>query len=771
MKIALAIIVKGTDSEALLLNRCLENAAPYVDGIFVTRTTAPGQQKNAAVANVARNYNAHLSDFEWIDDFAAARNFNFSQVPKDYDYILWCDADDMWRGLNKLKKTIKDNPHTDAFGFWYLYDWDEFKKPIVVHRKTMLVKNDNAVKWVGALHEDLEPTRQLDVKLIEGIERLHVTTKERCDDNARRNVRIAEKEKNANPSDPRSYWNLANSQYGISDFDKARYTFERFIALSESDDEKYIAHSRLSDVYKSLGERDKAVRELQVAIGLLPSLPDAYLQLAHLFFTYSDMDKAEQYCLQGMIKRPQTLKMIVFNPRDYDYNPMMLLAKIYYHKNRPDLMLPLLKGCLKIYPNDEHLKKMVAEGTAETKLLAKALTQVKKLSVITDKDKIAKALAKLPPDMQSHPAVAVIRNQHFIKTESTGRDLVYYCGNTVHQWYDGSKGFIGGSEEAVINLSREFASKGWNVTVYNNCGHKPITVNGVTYRPFWEFNYRDKQDVMILWRWAKPLDAEINATKIYIDLHDVPLEGEFTEKRLAKLTKILVKTQFHRSFLPNIPGDKIAIIPNGMAFDTIASNPPIEKDPYLIINTSSPDRSMDVLPTLFKEVKKRVPQARMQWAYGWDIFKQSYAADPKKMAWMQQVNKDMEESGIENLGRLSQEEIGKLYQKASILAYPTEFAEIDCISVKKAQAAGCYPVATDFGALDESIAWGAKVHSEKTKDTWAKPYQFHFGLEDATAQKEWIDACVKALTEPHAQHPSLHKYSWNSVANQWAALL
>src|SRR6185503_10459671 len=220
---------------------------------------------------------------------------------------------------------------------------------------------------------------------------------------------------------------------------------------------------------------------------------------------------AEHYSLQGLVRRPQPLNMIVFNPRDYDYNPMMLLAKVYFEKNRPDLMLPLIKGCSKIYPKDKRLKKMVQDGEKDVKKLEKALLLVQKLRKIKNKKALKDALEKVPVEMRSHPAIAVIRNENFIKTESTGRDLVIYCGNTIHQWNPElfkTRGF-GGSEEAVIHLAREWAKLGWNVTVYNNCGHKEVKADGVTYKPFWEFNYRDKQDVVILWRWAKPLDAEI----------------------------------------------------------------------------------------------------------------------------------------------------------------------------------------------------------------------------------------------------------------------
>lgn len=786
MKIALAMIVKSSDEEAKLLNRCLESVAPYVDGIYITRTFKTGETPNSAVANVATLHNAVLSDFEWTQDFAEARNFNFSQVPKEYDWILWSDADDVWRGLEKLRETLEQSPHVDGLGFWYSYDWDEHKKPVVVHRKTMLIKNDNAATWVGAIHEDLVQNRSLEVGLVEGIERLHLSTEHRAKDNAVRNLEIAKTQVKEHGDDPLSFWNLANSQFAVSDFEGSKRSFEEFIEDSEAPEQVYLARIRLANVFKSLNRREECIKQLQSAIGLFPSLPDAYLQLAYYYYDFENMDKAEEMCLMGMVKRPQIMKMVVYNPRDYDYNPMMLLAKVYYRKHRPDLMLPLIKGCLKIYPDSKEIQKWLKEAEKDKKMLGKALEQVQKLQKITDLVKLKKELDKLPADMQSHPQIVQLRNQNFVKKESSGRDLVIYCGNTMHQWNPElfkTKGF-GGSEEAVIHMARELAKLGWNVTVYNNCGHKPVEeetfstilfrdeqgntgqkVMSIIYRPFWEFNYRDKQDVVILWRWAKPLDAEINAPKIFLELHDVIPEGELTPKRLEKVQKIFVKSNFHRSLFPNVLDNKFAIIPNGLE---IYPDPTIEKDPYLIINTSSPDRSMDVLPKLFKEVKKRVPKARLQWAYGWDGFVDTYRNDAKKMAWMEQTKKEMKEAGIEDLGRITQEEVGRLYQKASIFAYPTEFAEIDCISVRKAQVAGAFPVTTDFGALEESVSWGCKIHSTKTKDNWNKPYQFHFGLEGDKEQQEWIDNVVEILKNGTKLDGVVmgHK-GWPSIVERW----
>jgi glycosyltransferase involved in cell wall biosynthesis len=432
------------------------------------------------------------------------------------------------------------------------------------------------------------------------------------------------------------------------------------------------------------------------------------------------------------------------------------------------------------------------------KVLGRVLLAI--LQRIKDEKKLKVIIDCLPKVLGSHSAIVSLRNARLVKESSSGRDLVISCGNTVHEWNPemlktGGKGFVGGSEEAVIHLSRELAKLGWNVTVYNNCGNKPIrdvvtycNPNGdrahqvVTYRPFWERNFRDKQDAVILWRYPRPLDTPINAPKIFVDVHDSVLPAEeFTPERLQRLTKVLVKSRFHRSLFPNIPDNKIEVIPNGIDLSLLESSPSIRKDPYLMINTSSPERSMDVLPKLFKEVKKRIPQAKLQWAYGWDMYKACIDKNggKEKLEWMKRTQKEMDDAGIETLGRLTQAEVGKLYQRASIFAYPTECLEIDCISVKKAQAAGCLPVVTDFGALAESVSFGWKVHSTKTKDTWNRPGQLHFGLEDRTSQQEWVALCVEALRTRGLSNPDeeanrrewSHEFEWNKIAAKWNEIL
>lgn len=761
-KLALAMIVKGSDQEAIVLDRCLKNVSPNVDAIYITIT-----QKNKKVEEVCKKYKAVISHFEWCNDFAKARNYNFSQVPKEYNYILWLDADDVLRGGEKLKATLNENK-ADCYSLNYLYAFDEYNNPTVVHQKTQIVKN-GCVEWAGRLHEDFTPLRKVETYFIKGIERLHLSNEDRFAGAKERNLEVARGQVEAEPDDPRSYWNLGNALKALNNNDEAIVAFEKFLTTSLSDDEKYIVRLRMAEIYWAKREMIKAVESAQYAIGLKPEYPDAYHLLGSIYYEMKDFKKAEKSYTTGITKKPPYMNIIVYNPRDYDYVPLMNLAKVYFNLSRPDLALICLESCKKIQPKDNGLDKIIEHMKTEKERLDRVLEWVKKLQSVKGLGSLKKMLDSVPEEFQSHPAICNIRNVNFKKIKSSGKDLVFFCGFTEKEWTPETaktKG-VGGSEEAVIWLSQLLTKEGWNVTVYNNCGHKEKVFDGVTYKPFWAWNYRDKQDVTILWRSPKMCDYEINSKKVIIDLHDVIPSQEFTEERLERIDKVFVKSQFHASLFPNIPEDKMVVIPNGIDSELFKGNH--KKDDNLMVYTSSPDRGLATLVELFPKIKEQVPEARLQWAYGWDIFDIVHKEDAKIMEWKKDLCKKMEDYGVEVLGRVSHPRVAEMYKEAKVFAYPSEFAEIDCISLSKAIAAGAYPVTTDFAAMGEKNFNKDYIKSEKNAENWCLGYQYDFSLKDEKQKQEFVDKCVKALKgKKKVQRETAYTlYDWNNIAYKW----
>ena len=99
--LSLAMIVKN---EARCIARCLKSIAPVVDEIIVADTGSTD-----GTIEIAREFNAKVSHYSWIDDFAAARNFSLDQTTGDW--ILVLDADE-FAGEN-LGREIREFIHRE----------------------------------------------------------------------------------------------------------------------------------------------------------------------------------------------------------------------------------------------------------------------------------------------------------------------------------------------------------------------------------------------------------------------------------------------------------------------------------------------------------------------------------------------------------------------------------------------------------------------------------------------------------------------------------
>lgn len=71
ISISLCMIVKN---EEAVIGRCLDSIRGIADEINIVDTGSVDQTKD-----IVSRYTDRIFDFEWIDDFAAARNFRFSR--------------------------------------------------------------------------------------------------------------------------------------------------------------------------------------------------------------------------------------------------------------------------------------------------------------------------------------------------------------------------------------------------------------------------------------------------------------------------------------------------------------------------------------------------------------------------------------------------------------------------------------------------------------------------------------------------------------------
>src|SRR3990167_7701151 len=198
----------------------------------------------------------------------------------------------------------------------------------------------------------------------------------------------------------------------------------------------------------------------------------------------------------------------------------------------------------------------VSSMIAANKAIQSVVYLAKYYEQIGDRNMINPLIQSVPVSIANEPILAEIRQAYMPERTHKENEITIFCGPGFEQWSPKNvEGGIGGSEEAVIYLTRELAKLGWKVTVYADPGVDAGEYDGVKYEPYFNFNAKDTFNILVLWR---QLQSNLpKAKKIYCWLHDIPVATDFTPERLSNVDKIIVLSQWHRECIPNVPDDKI----------------------------------------------------------------------------------------------------------------------------------------------------------------------------------------------------------------------
>ena len=144
-------------NEAHNLGPLLRSVHECFDAIYITDTGSTDETLEILKSEAARKdagCDIHISHFDWVDDFAKARNFAFDQVPKEYDYICWLDCDDILGNPEGFKHFRDHSLH--CAHLWlapYNYAYDDNKNPVCTFLRERVVKNNHNFKWKYFIHE------------------------------------------------------------------------------------------------------------------------------------------------------------------------------------------------------------------------------------------------------------------------------------------------------------------------------------------------------------------------------------------------------------------------------------------------------------------------------------------------------------------------------------------------------------------------------------------------------------------------------------------
>jgi len=584
MRINLCLIVKD-DSELQMLSNCLNTIQPFVDGVYITAT---GKEVRG-IEKLCKDKKLNYSYFEWCDDFAKARNFNFGQA-KDCDYILWLDADDLFSGGEMLRdiaeRALESGKDGVLFDYWYACRFDGEPSLLSVvdvevqHPRERLIKPET-VKWVGRLHES--PVRSegakdnysyLKYSEKEPVAVVHTATIDQSRSKMQRNMTILEKQladEGSNP-DPRTLLHLIKIYAELDSkelWEKGLKFCDEYMTKSGWDEERGVCMEYKGQLLQQLGEEDKAIEAYHGGIKEYPHNPLIYLRLATSYYNKKQYRRCEQWLNHAMMMDLENVGSTVVNLKGMKVMTAELMFRLAWNvKKDVDKSIKALDLLIKEKPTQENIENY--KFLLDVKDMNDACKHLDKycqyLMTIEEGNKIPKILGNSPMSIQSQPFAIRLLQQN-LEPRKWGEDEICYFANFGGKHFstwDGNsinKG-LGGSETAVIRLSEEWVKKGYKVTVFGD-PEKPCVINGVTYLPYYYFNIKDEFNVFIQWRNGS-LAGRIKARKFLVDLHDIFHGGDYKPELLEHIDKVMVKSNYHRSNAPNIPDDKITIISNGI---------------------------------------------------------------------------------------------------------------------------------------------------------------------------------------------------------------
>lgn len=313
--LSLCMIVKNEEQH---IARCLYNSKQLVDEMIVVDTGSTDATKE-----IAQIFGAQLFDFEWIDDFSAARNFGLEKAAGDW--ILIMDADEVIapNDHERLRQMIQAaKPPYPAFsivtrnytGFYNTIGWipnkgdyslEEAGTGWTPSEKVRLFRNDPAIRFVYPVHEVVSPMlkkggisiRHCDVP----VHHYGHLDRKKLKRKGETYFRIGMEKLDRSGDDAVAISELATEATIQGRNEQAIELWHRLLNLQGKN---VRAHLNLSTVYGRQGKYSESAHHASLAAKLNPELKEAKFNLAMAKMYSGDIQSARMLCEKLLKKIP-----------------------------------------------------------------------------------------------------------------------------------------------------------------------------------------------------------------------------------------------------------------------------------------------------------------------------------------------------------------------------------------------------------------------------------------------------------------------------------
>lgn len=298
---SLAMIVRDAEEQ---IGQVLDDVAQFCDEVVVVDTGSRDKTKE-----VAADHGARVFDFEWVDDFSAARNAAFEYCTGNW--IMWLDADDRippeaQQRFCGLKEELASRPSEDVVMIPYRISFSDSDPDVCTFsfERERIVRRAAGLHWVGPVHEFIGvpgPAMRWPLAWIE-----HRPRSKDRGDKADRNLKILERAVAGGDRSSRTLFYLGNELRDHERWEEALAAYGEYLRQAETAVwERYSATISMAVCAAALGRDDEKVAHLYAAMDLDSTRAEAFMRIGLHHYDQKEWEQAVPYfAAASALRRP-----------------------------------------------------------------------------------------------------------------------------------------------------------------------------------------------------------------------------------------------------------------------------------------------------------------------------------------------------------------------------------------------------------------------------------------------------------------------------------
>ncbi|WP_254510346.1 TPR domain-containing glycosyltransferase [Anatilimnocola floriformis] len=311
-RISLCMIVRNEEAN---LRACLQPVLPLFDEVILVDTGSLDETRQ-----VAEELGVKVIDFEWCDDFSAARNAAVEHATGEW--IFWLDADDRVDSINRAKlkdvfDRVREPRETEQRRVYIMTTVSPSRhssEPATLISHARLFQRHPQARWNGRVHEQIVPALEaLGDQLIFSdvrIEHVGYLDPAFCQRKANRDLRLLRLDYATDPENPITLFLLGTTYMRTGQPYQALTHLLKSLQLAPAyGDWMRRLYALIVDALLRLGRREEAFGMANEALQRFPLDVELTTRRAELLCEFNDLGSAER-SLRELLQAPPARHLV-----------------------------------------------------------------------------------------------------------------------------------------------------------------------------------------------------------------------------------------------------------------------------------------------------------------------------------------------------------------------------------------------------------------------------------------------------------------------------